>query len=182
MTLTPTDADQTIMSALAVVSGSKENESFSRWTPSGHLQIVISNEAPALGFFETDKEFFVEMYEKNNGCLNFGQALEALKDGKRVARTGWNGKGMFIFLRPADELRIDFVVDKVKSIPQCVKDYYRQDLIDIDGNIIPADQISETDVVKFTEYLCLKAADGTIVNGWLASQTDMLSEDWCILD
>ena len=30
--------------------------------------------------------------------MNFGQALEALKEGKRVARTGWNGKGMFLFL------------------------------------------------------------------------------------
>lgn len=36
--------------------------------------------------------------------------------------------------------------------------------------------------VKFTAYLCMKAADGSIVNGWLASQTDMLAEDWTILD
>ena len=70
--------------------------------------------------------------------LNFGQAIEALKQGKRVARKNWNGKGMFIFMRPADELN--------------------------------------------TAYLCMKAADGTIVNGWLASQTDMLSEDWAILE
>ena len=32
---------------------------------------------------------------------NFGQAIEALKQGKRVARQGWNGKGMFLFLLPA---------------------------------------------------------------------------------
>ena len=32
--------------------------------------------------------------------------------------------------------------------------------------------------VKFTSYLCMKAADGSIVNGWLASQTDMLAKDW----
>jgi len=31
--------------------------------------------------------------------LNFGQALEALKDGERVARSGWNGKGMFLYLK-----------------------------------------------------------------------------------
>ena len=30
--------------------------------------------------------------------MNFGQAIEALKEGKRVARAGWNGKGMFLFL------------------------------------------------------------------------------------
>lgn len=111
---------------------------------------------------------------------SFGQALEALKQGKRVARHGWNGKGMFIFMRPADELNIDMVIDKVKSLPQTVKDYYLKDVLDDNGNrIIPAD---ENDKVKFTAYLCMKASDGTIVNGWLASQTDMLSVDWQILD
>ena len=109
----------------------------------------------------------------------FGIALEAIKQGKRAAREGWNGKGMFIFMRPADELNIEFVVDKVKSLPQSVKDYYLQDIINEKGERIP---VEETDTVKFTAYLCMKAADGTIVNGWLASQTDMLSDDWVILD
>ena len=115
-----------------------------------------------------------------NGKLNFGQAIEALKQGKRVARQGWNGKGMFIFMRPADDLNIDVVIDNVKSLPQSVKDYYRKDVTDDKGvRIFPADA---NDKVKFTAYLCMKAADGTIVNGWLASQTDILSEDWTILD
>ena len=30
--------------------------------------------------------------------MNFGKAIEALKEGKKVARTGWNGKGMYLFL------------------------------------------------------------------------------------
>ena len=111
--------------------------------------------------------------------LTFGKAIEALKEGKRVARTGWNGKGMFVFMRPADELHIDVVVNKVKSLPQSVKDYYRQDAVDENGNLLP---IEENDVVKFTAYLCMKAADGTIVNGWLASQSDILAEDWEVLD
>lgn len=109
----------------------------------------------------------------------FGIALEALKEGKRVAREGWNGKGMFIFMRPADELNIEFVVDKVKSLPQSVKDYYLQDIVNECGERL---HVEENDTIKFTAYLCLKAADGTIVNGWLASQTDILSEDWTILE
>ena len=40
----------------------------------------------------------------------------------------------------------------------------------------------ENEVVKFTSYICMKAFDGSIVNGWLASQTDILSEDWNVLD
>ena len=109
--------------------------------------------------------------------MNFGQAIEALKEGKLVQRTGWNGKNMFLFMRPADELHIDFLIDKGKSLPQAVKDYYLQDVLDNDG----VRQTAEPDdVVKFTAYVCMKAADGSIVNGWLASQTDMLSEDWQI--
>ena len=111
--------------------------------------------------------------------LSLGAALEVAKAGGRIARQGWNGKGMFVFMRPADELNVEFVVDKVKSLPQSVKDYYLQDIINEKGERVP---VKETDTVKFTAYLCMKAADGTIVNGWLASQTDMLSNDWCALD
>lgn len=111
-----------------------------------------------------------------NTALSFGEALELAKHGKMVQREGWNGKGMFIFMRPADELHIDMVIDKVKSLPQSVKDYFKQDVMSDSGErIYPAD---ENDKVKFTSYLCMKAADGTIVNGWLASQTDMLACDW----
>jgi hypothetical protein len=112
--------------------------------------------------------------------MNFGEAIEALKQGKLVQRSGWNGKGMFLFMRPADELHIDMVIDKVKSLPQGIKDFYLQDVLDDNGNrIFPA---NENDKIKFTAYLCMKAADGTIVNGWLASQTELLAEDWVILE
>ncbi|GMO69660.1 MAG: hypothetical protein Nk1A_8870 [Endomicrobiia bacterium] len=121
---------------------------------------------------------FNKAYRPIDG-LTFGHAIEALKQGKRVARKGWNGKGMFIFMRPADELHVSFVSKEIKSLPQSVKDYYYQDCVDENGNEF---DLEEDDVVKFTAYLCLKAADGTIVNGWLASQTDILSEDWGILE
>lgn len=106
---------------------------------------------------------------------NFGQAIEALKQGKRVARQGWNGKGMFIFERPADELEYSFI-EKVKSLPQSVKDFLRNKALSTEGSL------SDLPKVTFGAYLCMYAADGSIVNGWLASQTDMLSNDWCILD
>ena len=106
---------------------------------------------------------------------SFGQAIEALKEGKRVAREGWNGKGMFIFERPADELEYSFI-EKVKSLPQSVKDFLRNKALSTEGSL------GDLPKVKFGSYLCMYAADGSIVNGWLASQTDMLSNDWCILD
>ena len=112
-------------------------------------------------------------------CGTFGQAIEALKHDKLVTRKGWNGKGMFIFMRPSDSLHIDTVVNVVKSLPIGVKNYFKQDILDQNGNPIESDP---GDKVLFTRYLCMKAADGTIVNGCLASQTDMLAEDWMIFE
>lgn len=109
----------------------------------------------------------------------FGQAIASTKRGNLVTRKGWNGKGMFLFMRPYDELPVGFVAKDIKSLPQRVKDYYYQDCVDGNGN--PLD-LEKNDVVKFTAYLCMKAADGTIVNGWLASQTDMLADDWMLFD
>jgi len=112
--------------------------------------------------------------------IDFGHALAAVKEGKLAAREGWNGKGMFIFLRPADELSAEFIHTKVKSLPQAFKDLYGGRFHDPSkGDVeVPASEV----MVKFTAYLCMKAADGSVVNGWLASQTDVLASDWVILD
>lgn len=112
--------------------------------------------------------------------FGFGQAIEVLKQGGLVQRFGWNGKGMFIFMRPADELSADFIVNKVKSLPKSVKDYFSGKFYDPENSDAPVRPDSV--MVKFTEYICMKAADGTIVNGWLASQTDMLAEDWQLFE
>lgn len=97
--------------------------------------------------------------------LNYGQALEAVKQGKRIARKGWDGKGMFVFQRPEDTLP-DSVIPNVKSLPDNVKTFLAEQMRPI----------------KFLAYLCMWSATGEVVNGWLASQTDMLAEDWEILD
>lgn len=113
--------------------------------------------------------------------VNFGAAIEAAKQGKLIAREGWNGKGMFVFQRPADELDIDMIVNKVKSLPQSLKNYYTAQFAWTEQEKENGKSPDKT-FVKFTAYLCMKAADGSIVNGWLASQTDVLAEDWIILD
>jgi Protein of unknown function (DUF2829) len=110
---------------------------------------------------------------KGNTGLTFGEALELVKEGKLVQRQGWNGKSMFIFQRPEDELEVGFIIEKVKSLPQSLKDFFKQRDEKIN---LPEEQGS--DKVKFTAYLCMYAADGSIVNGWLASQTDVLANDW----
>ena len=86
---------------------------------------------------------------------SFGQAIEALKEGKRVAREGWNGKGMFLYYVPANAYPATTEVGK--------------SIADANGN------------VEYGAYIAMKTAQGNVVP-WLASQTDMLSEDWVILD
>ena len=90
--------------------------------------------------------------------FDFGMALEALKRGKAVARKGWNGKGMFITLQNGSEVE----GNNMRNEP--AKKYYG----DCKAKICP--------------HIDMKAADGSYVVGWLASQTDMLAEDWDIVD
>ena len=83
--------------------------------------------------------------------LNFGQAIEALKDGKRVSREGWNGKGMFVFLVPGSTFKVN-----------------REPLLSILG---------EGTEVQYHGHIDMKTAQGYIVP-WLASQADLLASDW----
>jgi len=101
------------------------------------------------------KSVFEEAYKPTSEGMSFGYALEMVKtQGARVARKGWNGKGMFIFLVPGSK----FVVN-------------REPLMSLLG---------ENAVVNYHGHIDMKTADGMIVP-WLASQTDVLAEDWQIV-
>ena len=102
--------------------------------------------------------------------MDFGTAIELLKQGKMVRRAGWNGKGMFLFIRPEFVCSLE-EFKGFQSVPVVVKDLIKSDLT-----------LHNKSEVKFTSYICMGAADKTIVNGWLASQTDMLSTDWETVD
>lgn len=87
---------------------------------------------------------------------SFGQAIESLKHGLKVARKGWNCKGMFLWLKPSTMVKSEWCHDpKLKAIA------------DKNGGEIEA-----------LGTICMKTADDKILSGWLASQTDVLSEDW----
>lgn len=86
--------------------------------------------------------------------LTFGTALDALKQGHKVARDGWNGKGMFLFLVPGS-------VFKVNRAPLM--------------GIYP-----EGTEINYCPHIDMRTADGKIVP-WLASQTDVLADDWTIV-
>lgn len=87
--------------------------------------------------------------------MNFGEALEHVKQGKKCARAGWNGKGMFIFLVNGST----FTVNRAPLL-----------------GIYP-----EGTEINYHAHVDMRTADGTIVP-WLCSQTDMLAEDWGIVE
>lgn len=75
---------------------------------------------------------------------SFGQAIGSLKNGFLVRRQGWNGKGMFLFMRPADMLSDDFIVDTVKSLPYNFKQWVKN-------------HPNERKERFFTQYICMKS-------------------------
>ena len=87
--------------------------------------------------------------------MSFGLAIEALKAGKKVARAGWNGKGMFLFLVPGSTFKVN-----------------RPPLMGI---------YPEGTEINYCPHIDMKTADGKVVP-WLASQTDVLAEDWAVVE
>ena len=86
--------------------------------------------------------------------MNFGQAIEAMKAGKRVARAGWNGAGMFAYLVPAASYPAQ--TGAAKAL------------------------FGENGMVPYREYMALKTAQGDVAT-WAPSCSDALAEDWEIV-
>lgn len=92
--------------------------------------------------------------------MDFGAALQELKRGHKVARSGWNGKGMWLVLVPGSHVPLR------------------------GGTPYHAALNTETggqSHVTINAHIDMKTATGEMQPGWLASQTDMLAEDWSIV-
>ncbi len=95
--------------------------------------------------------------------MDFGQAIRALKEGKRVSREGWNGKNMWLSLSGRDASTKEITSD-------CFWSDNNANYADVNGG-----------TAKVLPCITMKTATGEILMGWLASQTDMLAEDWGVL-
>lgn len=98
------------------------------------------------------KDIYIEQagFTMSDDTMDFGCAIENMKSGCKVARKGWNGKGMYLRY-------VDPYMDKAYKITEQEP---------IDGTLLP--------------YIGMKTADNGFVP-WLASQTDMLADDWVIV-
>lgn len=103
------------------------------------------------------------LYELNTGTFNkvnegltFGSAIDAMKGGERVARKGWNGRGMWLILvAGSNGIRPD--------------------------SGTPYSNAGLTDKVNINPHIDMHTATGEMQPGWLASQADILADDWVIL-
>lgn len=86
-------------------------------------------------------------------AFSFAEALQYLKAGKRVRRFGWNGKGMYIFLAQINDMHTYADIEELSKLPEGV---------------------------EVLDCIVLKTADDKLCPGWLASQTDLLAEDWML--
>lgn len=127
----------------------------------GYLVEYLDGGKPNLVGFQgyvswSPRDVFERAYQSTDG-MDFGLAVNALKLGKRVAREGWNGKGMFIYFvgeakYPASQNPMGTMV-----------------------GIFPDDK------VPYRSYIAMKTAQNDVVP-WVASQTDILATDWHIVE
>lgn len=103
------------------------------------------------------KDVFEKAYRVTDG-MNFGLAIEAAKMGKKIARSGWNGKGMWVVYRTG-----------------------YPDGIPCNKNTADAVGIPEGTLFKVRPYLQMKCVDDSF-QMWLASQSDILADDWYIVE
>jgi len=89
--------------------------------------------------------------------MTFGEAIEQAKQGERIRREGWNGKGMWVAFGPGSAVA-----------PDEIAIYFRR--------------LSEPKVRIVEDFFVMFTARGTLQPGWLASQADMLADDWQVVE
>lgn len=94
--------------------------------------------------------------------MRYAEALVALENGHRIARAGWNGKGMWL------KLISNYLIEPDEQINAETGDYY-PDPDNVDGGL------------KLLPWIGIKTADNKFVP-WLCSQTDALTKDWEIVN
>ena len=102
--------------------------------------------------------------------MTFSEAIEALNNGAFVARKGWNDKGIFIYKVEASDAAYEQLRGRCKDAIKYVYEHVNNDEPQI---------VQET--IHINAHIDMKAADDSIVVGWLASQTDMQADDWHIV-
>lgn len=95
--------------------------------------------------------------------MNFGKAIEALKQGKAIQRKGWNGKGLFVVKQVPATIGSD-IIPTMQSLPQSAKDILMS---------------RENPHIDYTNQLLIVNPDGR-ADSWVPSSSDVFAEDWVV--
>lgn len=112
------------------------------------MSVQLSNEELNM---ENNK---IEPEQEKTDGLDFGDAIRFMKDGERVSRAGWNGKGMFVYLVPPANYPVQ---------TGAAKEFFGE------GSLVP-----------YNAYMAIKNVDDT-VSTWVPSVNDCLAEDWLVV-
>lgn len=97
--------------------------------------------------------------------MNFGQAIEALKQGKAIQREGWNNKSLFVVKQVPAIIKAN-IIPNMQSLPQSAK------------NILMSREVPE---IKYTNQMLIINPDDR-ADSWIPSSSDVFAEDWCIYE
>lgn len=114
---------------------------------------------------------YVVVREEHDGAkspMSFGMAIEEMKRGNKVARAGWNGKGMWLIL--------------VEGTPNAVlhegTPYYKHL-----SDCAPEGAAISCEILPHIDMWTINASGRrAMLPGWVASQSDVLAEDWVIVE
>ncbi|HZJ97556.1 MAG TPA: DUF2829 domain-containing protein [Oligella sp.] len=106
------------------------------------------------------KHVFEEAY-RSSGNLTFGDAIELMKAGCKMARSGWNGKGMWVIYNPGSKGQTHAMFD---------------------GSVYKNHGVDECEILPhFDMYTVNAEGRRAMLPGWLASQSDMIATDWVVV-
>jgi hypothetical protein len=97
--------------------------------------------------------------------MDFSEALKFIKEGEYLQRKGWNGKNMFVYLVGGTLIHTEQLRNEAKKAEEVYDKNCKGQ------KVYPKN-------IQICSHIDMRAADGSIVVGWLASQTDILAEDW----
>lgn len=118
-------------------------------------------------FYACKPEIFEKTYEKvdNSSMMNFGNAIEALKQGDAIRRRGWNGKGLFVVKQVPTRIESD-IIPKMQSLPQSAKDLI----------------LSGKGFIDYTSQCLIYNENTCRADSWVPSISDVFAEDWEIVN
>ena len=99
-------------------------------------------------------------YKLKEETMNYGKAIELLRQGKAVARQGWNGNGMFVCKQTPSEIYCN-IIPKMQSLPDRAKEIL----------------FARDKPIHYQNQMIIVKPDNTI-DSWVASSADTFAEDW----